>query len=280
MMDDEFEFERPTDDLEPPLPPGRGPGIRIAAGVIAAVVVLGLVAFFVMRLRPAPSATPAPTPIPLDAGSPSPSTDPTLPALDQSDGFVRTLARGLSTDPLVASWLAAEDLVRRFVAVVVSVAQGTNPSSHLGFLAPRQGFHAVQRKGRLVIDPDSYARFDAFAAAVSTVDPAESARVYRRLRPLFDAAGRELDLPAGAIDGLVQQAIANLVATPLADGDVPVTLTAPFYRFADPALEKLAPAQKQLIRMGPRNARAIQAKLRAIGDALSASPSPPASSAP
>jgi Protein of unknown function (DUF3014) len=273
MLDDDLEFERPTDELEPPPPPDRGPIRRIVAGLVALAVVGALVAYFVLRLRPAPSATP-PTPTPIDSGSPQATADPTLPGLDQSDGFVRTLARGLSADPLVASWLAAEDLIRRFVAVVVNVAQGTNPSPHLGFLAPRQGFHAVQRKGRFVIDPDSYARFDGFATAVASVDVAEAARVYRKLRPLFDAAGRELELQPGTVDGLVQQAIANLVATPIADGDVPVALTPPFYRFADPKLERLAPAQKQLLRMGPRNARAIQAKLRTIGDALSASPPP------
>jgi hypothetical protein len=274
MIDDDLEFERPTDELEPPPPPSRGPFGRIVAGLVGLAVVGALVAYFVLRLRPAPSATPTPAPVPVDSGSKAPTADPTLPALDQSDAFVRTLARGLSADPLVASWLAAEDLIRRFVAVVVNVAQGTNPSSHLGFLAPRQGFHAVQRKGRFVIDPDSYARFDAFAAAVSSVDVAEAARVYRKLRPLFDAAGRELELQPGAVDGLVQQAIANLVATPVADGDVPVAFTPPFYRFADPKLERLAPAQKQLLRMGPRNARAIQAKLRTIGDALSAPSAP------
>jgi hypothetical protein len=271
MIDDDVEFERPVDELEPAPPPDRGPGLRIVAGLVALLVVGGLVAYFVMRLRPAPSATP--TPVATASVAPSP-WDPSLPTLDQSDAFVRTLVGGLSSDPLVASWLAAEDLVRRFVAVVVTIAQGTNPSPHLGPLAPRQGFHAISRGGRLIIDPDSYARFDAFAAAVSSVDAAGSAQVYRKLHPLFDAAARELDLEAGAIDGLVQRAIANLVATPVADGDVPVVLTAPFYRFADPALEKLAPAQKQLLRMGPRNARAVQAKLRQLAEALSASPAP------
>ncbi len=273
MIDDDVEFERPADDLEPPPPPGRGPGGRIVAGLAALLVVGGLVAYLVLRLRTAPSVTP-PTPAPttLAGDAPPPAADPTLPALDQSDAFVRTLARGLSADPLVASWLAAEDLIRRFVAVAVNIAQGTNPSSHLGPLAPRQGFHAIPRGGRLVIDPASYARFDAFTAAVSSVDTAEAARVYRKLRPLFDAAGRELDPPAGAIDGLVQRAIANLVATPVPDGDVPVVLAPPFYRFADPTLEKLAPAQKQLLRMGPRNARSIQAKLRQLAEALAAPP--------
>ena len=36
----------------------------------------------------------------------------------------------------------------------------------------------------------------------------------------------------------------------------------------DPALENLAPAQKQLMRMGPRNTKIIQAKLREIATAL------------
>jgi hypothetical protein len=274
MIDDDVEFERPVDELEPAPPPGRRPTGPIVAGLVALLVVGGLVAYFVMRLKPAPSATPAaPTPVAI-ASEASPPVDPTLPTLDQSDAFVRTLVGILSADPLVVSWFTAEDLIRRFVAVVVSIAQGTNPSSHLGFLAPRQGFHTVSRGGRLVIDPDSYSRFDAFTAAVSSVDTAGSARVYHRLHPLFDAALRELDLPAATIDELVRRAIANLVATPVGDGDVPVVLTAPFYRFADPTLEKLAPAQKQLLRMGPRNARAIQAKLRQLTEALSASPAP------
>jgi hypothetical protein len=273
MIDDDVEFERPVDELDPVPPPARPPIGPIVAGLVALLVVGGLVAYFVMRLRPTPGATAAtPTPVAI-ANEASPPVDPTLPTLDQSDALVRTLVGGLSSDPLVPSWLAAEDLVRRFVAVVVSVAQGTNPSTHLGFLAPRQGFHAISRGGGLVIDPASYARFDAFTAAVASVDVAGSAQVYRKLHPLFDAAVRELDLPAAAIDDLVQRAIANLVATPVADGDVPVVLTAPFYRFADPALEKLAPAQKQLLRMGPRNARAIQAKLRQLGEALAAPPS-------
>ena len=40
------------------------------------------------------------------------------------------------------------------------------------------------------------------------------------------------------------------------------------YAFEDEALEKLTPAQKQLARMGPRNARIIQDKLRQIALAI------------
>jgi hypothetical protein len=40
------------------------------------------------------------------------------------------------------------------------------------------------------------------------------------------------------------------------------------YAFADPKLEGLSRAQKQLLRMGPQNVRAIQGKLREIAGVL------------
>ncbi len=40
------------------------------------------------------------------------------------------------------------------------------------------------------------------------------------------------------------------------------------YEFADPDLAELAPAQKQFLRMGPRNMRLVQAKLRAVAPRL------------
>ena len=36
------------------------------------------------------------------------------------------------------------------------------------------------------------------------------------------------------------------------------------YEFADPRLQSLSSAQRQFLRMGPRNVRLIQAKLREI----------------
>ena len=55
---------------------------------------------------------------------------------------------------------------------------------------------------------------------------------------------------------------------PVVDGDVELTPKVITYAFADPALERLRPAQKHLLRMGPKNERAIQAELRALATAL------------
>jgi hypothetical protein len=44
------------------------------------------------------------------------------------------------------------------------------------------------------------------------------------------------------------------------------------FGYADPAVERLTAAQKQLFRMGPANARTIQRRLREIGLALGIPP--------
>jgi len=151
---------------------------------------------------------------------------------------------------------------------VVNIAQRENHSPHIGVLVPRERLQSVRRGGRFVIDPESYARFDAFAGIVSSVDAQQAARVYRRLRPLCDAAARELGQPAGEMDVVLGQALATLLAAPVLDGEVAVASEGPFYRFADNRLETLPPSQKQLLRMGPRNERLVQAKLKEMVEAL------------
>jgi hypothetical protein len=44
------------------------------------------------------------------------------------------------------------------------------------------------------------------------------------------------------------------------------------YIYADESLEKRSPAQKQLMRMGPRNQKKIQKKLRDLSNALGIAP--------
>jgi hypothetical protein len=161
--------------------------------------------------------------------------------------------------------------VRTLVAVVENVAEGETPAPHLRFLAPRQGLRAIEKRGRLYIDPKSGDGYDAFADAVASLDTAETARAFRILEPLFDLAYRELGHPRGAFPKAVDRAVAALLDVPVLQGDVRVVAVVRatvVYEYADKQLEALTPAQKQLLRMGPDNVRKIQGKLREIAAAL------------
>jgi len=201
-----------------------------------------------------------------------------LPPLDQSDDIVRSLARGLSSRPELASWLATKDLIRGFAVMVDNVADGKVPTAHLRLFAPKDRLHVSAGDARPQIDEQSYHRFDALADAIASLDTPGSAATYSRLKPLVVVAYRDLGHPDGNFDAALHKAINNLLAAPVLEGPVPLTQRAVAYQFANPDIEGLLPAQKQLIRMGPRNMRLIQGKLRqlavAVGFADSSLPTP------
>jgi hypothetical protein len=262
---DEVELDRRPP--EEPGPPRRGlPGGPFAALALL-VVGLAAVAFLVLRRAgPSPSPVATSTPTPVASGPAAPSAS--LPPLDESDGLVRELARGLSTHPQLAAWLATPGLVRTLTVVVDNVASGETPAPHLRFLAPKTGFRARESGRRLVPDPRGFAGYDAFADAVGALDAAGCARVYQQLAPLFETAYRELGHPQGGFPAALERAIAALLQAPVPPADVPLVRHATVFEYADPKLEALTPAQRQFLRLGPRNVGLIQSKLRELARAL------------
>jgi hypothetical protein len=255
-----------------PEPPGPERGFRtalIAAAVLLAAGVTGIYLYFRK-----PAAKPAPTPVAAVAPA-APEVAPTpaiaLPSLDASDDLVRDLARGFSSNPGFGPWLLAKNLIRTFVAVVTNVVDGENPAPHVPFLAAKPPFQVLEKRGRAVIDTRSYARLDGLADVVASLNAEECARVYRLVEPLADAAYRELGHPEGGFTTALGSAIGLLLQVPILEADVPVRRVVRaivVYEYADARLEAMGPAQKALLRMGPRNVPRVQAKLRELAAAL------------
>lgn len=215
-------------------------------------------------LPPLPTATPDGAPAPAEAAAPALE----LPALADSDSFVRPLVERLSEHPELARWLTPDRLVERFVTSVVNVAEGESPRPHLRFLAPEEGFTAAERGGELFIAGSSHDRFDPVVEVFTSLDTAAGVRLYRELEPLFEEAYAELGYPAGDFRTTLAAAIDHILATPIPTGTVELERRATSYRFADPALESLSPAQKHFLRLGASNMRQVHAKLRLMRMAL------------
>jgi len=289
---DDFEIEptrRQTEEptLRPyrPEPENKGGGPLFPVTLaIAAIVMVALlaVAFFVFR-NPKPTPTPTPAPLAARPLVPAPSASPTvlLPSLDDSDAFVRQVAASLSAHPELARWLARTSLVRTLAAVVVNVADGETPRPHLEFLAPKQRFRTARRPGRLIVpDPAGFAGYDLFGDAVASVDAAAAAASFRTLAPIFEAAYVELGHPEGGFPLALDKATKALLAVPVLRADVELVPHAIGFRYADPKLEALTPAQKQFLRIGPRNVRLVQGKLRELAAALAPAAPTPSAEAP
>lgn len=236
---------------------------------------LGLLWLSLRGDEPAPPAAESPS----AAGEPAPAMPTSedaadveavkLPPLSESDSFFRDLARELSDHPFLALLLDADDLVRKIVVSVANVAEGASPGKHLVHIRPEDRFSALETSETIVIDPASYRRYDAPAGLFASLDTGAVARLYQTLEPLFEEAHSELGLTErrGFRDTL-SRAIEVLLAVPVVEGPIRLRAVNVNYAFADPALEKLSPAQKHLLRMGPENIRRIQAKLTEIERAL------------
>jgi hypothetical protein len=242
--------------------------------VVLGVALLVGTATYLMWRRPATTPADQKATV-VDKGSgPSAATGPDAPAievppLDLTDPLVRQLIGPLSSRPELAAWLATNGLIRNFVVSVENVANGPTPARHLRPLAPTQAFAVVERGRDIVIDPKTYQRYDAITGAIGGLDPNGLARAYSILKPRMQEAYKELGHPDGNIDGAIETAIVRLLEVPIVEGDVrlrPSGATA--YEFEEDRLEALSPAQKQLLRMGPRNVRQVQEKLRAVARAL------------
>jgi hypothetical protein len=197
-----------------------------------------------------------------------------LPPLDQMDIFLRALLGTLSSSPEFARWLATDDLIRQMARAIDAVSRGESPADDLVVLTPSSTFEVSGLRGQHVIDRASYRRYDRLAAAVASLDPEAVARVYRTIQPRLNEAYRALGRADGSVDTALQVALRVVASTPIVDE--PVRLVpgrGATYAFADPAIETLKPAQKQLIRMGPANQAKVQARLHEISTALAASDS-------
>ena len=276
MDDEDLELQPAGAQLDP----GAPASTRAAALWLAAALLIGVAGgagtFLMLQARRAPPAAPsvsaAPAPAkPAAPALPSLGGEPQavdVPPLDQSDPVVRQLVQRLSRNPAVTAWLTTDGLIRNFAVVVTSIAGGATPAKFLAPLRPATGFRVIDRAdGGTRLDPVSYDRYTTLGTAVASIDPEGAARLYATLKPRIEAAYHDLGYP-GSFDRALEQAIDALLSTPVVDGDVALKHKGIGYAYVDDRLESLTAAQKQYLRMGPRNIRMIDLHLRAIARVL------------
>lgn len=222
--------------------------------------------------EPPAEAPPAPEPEPeviVEWEEPEPEPEPiVLPQLNESDRFIREQAEVLTDDGSIERVLATDELMRKFVVVVENLAEGKVTRDPVAFMAPRENFSVIRRDDTPYLNPQSYRRYDRLAGVAAALQPSQAVALLRLTEPLLQDAYAELGMQDVDVQDRLRRAIDILIDTPVVTGEVELTQPSVMFEFADPELEALLPAQKQLIRMGPDNQRKVQAKLREIRELL------------
>jgi hypothetical protein len=234
----------------------RAPWVILGLAILAA---LGALALRLMREEapPPPSAGPS-----APAAAPAPAAPPAPPP-----ETARALVEAISANPLFRK-ATADDFANRAALVLSALVNGESPRKPLAMLAPKAPFTVDTRGDKTVIAAASYARYDAFADAVSSVDAQKAAAAYQALRGPLETALHALGYPDARLDDFTARALRRVAAAPVLEGDVELVGRKGFFAFADPKLEQAAEVEKHILRMGPRNTKLLQAKARELLGAL------------
>ncbi|TCK18735.1 DUF3014 family protein [Thiogranum longum] len=196
-----------------------------------------------------------------------------LPTLDDSDDAIRQDLYTLAARRTLDSLLNLNHIVRRFVVTVDNL-----PRRHL-LNSKHRANQSVP--GQLIVEQDengfylskkNYARYNAYIDLLDALDSQQLIALYLHYYPLIQAAYQDQGYPSAYFNDRLIDVIDHLLETPDTGGRVSLVRPHVLFLFADPELEGLSAGQKVLLRIGPRNAARVKAKLRELRKGLVRNP--------
>lgn len=225
----------------------------------------------IFRPEPAPPVVAAAEPVVVELPVEVQSTEPQptvaesavrLPSLNASDSFVFENIRLLQNGLELVTYLANDQIVRKFVVFVENISRSEFPQTGLPYRSMPTGM-AVQNidENLFVMDESSYSRFDQIVSSFVGVDTDAALALYRMLSPLFQQAYAEIGFRNVSFDDTLRLAINNVLQANDIDGPLQLVKPSVMYLYADTEIENLQAVHKQLIRIGPANTEILKAKL-------------------
>ncbi|WP_421869178.1 DUF3014 domain-containing protein [Motiliproteus sp.] len=201
-------------------------------------------------LRPEPVAAFAPEPqLPL--------TDPSLPALDNSDATFRQALGELESSRLLLDWLIDEELIRKLVVTVDNMAVGKIPRKHSPLRPMTDKFRPSVKGEQIWLDGYNFGRYGSYLTLLEKIDSSAWIALYRRYYPLMQQAYAELGYPRQRFHDRMLKALDHLLAAPVKPRALALAQPSVMFVYADPKLEQLSAVHKQMLRIGPVNASRV-----------------------
>ena len=207
-----------------------------------------------------PAAEPVPEPQPEPSAEPLPEPGP-LPKLDESDDAVRDAIADIPLGTAGQQYLLPGNIIERSTSAIYLLAQGEVPYKLLPIARPKAAFPITDDGLQVTADPAGYARYDALAKWLESLDVDALLSALDWLLPLFREAWSFYGESESSFDQTVLNTLDLIIYTPEVDvSGARLFLKEAVWLYEDPAIEGLAPIQKQVLRMGPANATIVKDK--------------------
>lgn len=207
-----------------------------------------------------PISIPAESAIPAVIPSPEPAVEP-LPSLFESDDPVRDALADIPLGTAGQQFLMPNNIIERSASLIYLTAQGDVPYKLVPIARPKAKFPIVDDGTQVVADPDGFTRYDPITRWIESLDAAALLDAFASFLPLFREAWGFYGEDPNYFDLAVIETLDTIIATPEIDiTEERLIRKEAVWIYENPAIESLAPVQKQILRMGPRNASAVKQK--------------------
>lgn len=190
-----------------------------------------------------------------------------------SEAEARKKMTEISSHPIIQTWLATEEVLRKTVAIMDNIAQHKLPKKELSIFAPKGKFPVIEEGKKFLLDPTGYQRYDEIAESIASLDANLSVQIFQNLEPLIQALYEELGYSDKTFKSTLLTAIDNILKAPVIYDPIYLVRPKLYYKFSDPELESTSSINKQFLRMGPVNTMLIQQKITEIAVLLKNTPS-------
>jgi len=220
-----------------------------------------------IETAPLPEPPPAPVVTEIEEAIPEPAPPPPepveepLPRLEESDDAVRDAVGDIPLGTAGQQYLILGNIIERSASLIYLMAQGDVPYKLLPVSRPKAAFPISDDGTQVVTDPAGFERYDALTQWLQSLDLESLLSSLEWFIPLFREAWSHYGEDPAAFDMAVVMTLDLVIATPELDlSEARLIRKETVWIFEDPAIEGLAPIQKQVLRMGPANAEVVKAK--------------------
>ena len=212
-------------------------------------------------------AEPEPEPVPEFVPEPIEPPPPVVTE-ETSDTYAREIIDSFNGGKALKQFVAGNYVVERTVAIVDALRRGEVPYKLLPVGKPASAFPVTDGGLRVTMDPAGFARYNAFANWVNSLDVDAIVAAFNDYESLATAALANMGVNDFDIRGAALGATTQILATPSLPESAELMRNEANWVYIDPELESLTALQKQLLRMGPDNAELVQQKARELRGAL------------
>jgi hypothetical protein len=190
---------------------------------------------------------------------PEPVTPP-LPPLSESDDAVRDALGAIPLGTPGQQYLLTSNIIERSSSALYLMAQGDVPYKLIPIARPKIPFPISDDGLKVTADPEGFSRYDSLSSWLRQIDIAAIIDALHWFVPLFREAWSFYGDSPEEFDAAVLNTLDAIVSTPEIDlSEARLIRKEAVWIYEDPAVEALAPLQKQILRMGPDNALIVKA---------------------